>query len=317
MRSSEPSSSSTCSGRMVASPPGPRRRLRLPKKRATAGAAGRSKTSRGDACCTTRPSSITASASPISAASARSWVTKRAVSRHSAWTRLTSRRRPSRRLGSTAPSGSSSSRARGSAHSARASATRCCSPPDSPAVGRSASPGNPTSSRKPSARARRAPRRTPATRNANATFSHTARFGNSRGSWNTTAMPRRWGGVWSSARPSSSTVPAAGRSNPAMARSSVVLPAPDGPTSAVREPASSRRSRPSITGAPPGATASPRHSSAAIGAPPASSAPPAPVPGLRAARAVAGRSHAGRADPARRTHPARPRAEDRARPGRP
>ena len=52
-------------------------------KRATIGEEGRSKSARGSSCWTILPSSIRATRCPSCAASARSWVTNRVVSRRS------------------------------------------------------------------------------------------------------------------------------------------------------------------------------------------------------------------------------------------
>ena len=62
---------------------------------------------------------------------------------------------------------------------------------------------------------------------ASRTFCSTVRHGNSRGSWNT--MP-------SVPCAGSATLPSKSRSSPARIRSSVVLPQPDGPTSAATSP---------------------------------------------------------------------------------
>jgi hypothetical protein len=63
-------------------------------------------------------------------------------------------------------------------------------------------------------------------------------------------------------RPPRWIVPASARSKPATRRSSVVLPQPEGPSTAVRLPAGTSRSRPASTGAAPNALASPRTESA-------------------------------------------------------
>ena len=77
-----------------------------------------------------RPSRITAIVSAIDIASSWSCVTCTNVMPTSRWMWLSSSCSCLRRRRSSAPSGSSSSSARGRLTSARASATRCCWPPD-------------------------------------------------------------------------------------------------------------------------------------------------------------------------------------------
>ena len=74
---------------------------------------------------------ITPTRSAIASASSWSWVTNRVVVPTSSWTRRISSRSCTRTLASSADSGSSSSSTCGWIASARASATRCCWPPDS------------------------------------------------------------------------------------------------------------------------------------------------------------------------------------------
>ncbi len=73
----------------------------------------------------------TATRSPILIASSMSWVTKRIVLAIVSWSRRNSFWSRSRTIGSTAPKGSSISMIGGSAASARATPTRCRSPPES------------------------------------------------------------------------------------------------------------------------------------------------------------------------------------------
>ena len=77
------------------------------------------------------PLFITATVSAIVMASSWSWVTWMKVSPTSVWMRLSSTCISRRSLRSSAPSGSSSSSTSGWLTSARASATRCCWPPES------------------------------------------------------------------------------------------------------------------------------------------------------------------------------------------
>ena len=86
--------------------------------------------------CTTRPASSTAISSASAAASSKSWVTATAGATAARIVRPCSREACARVRASSAASGSSSSRAFGSTASARASATRWRSPPES-ATGRS------------------------------------------------------------------------------------------------------------------------------------------------------------------------------------
>ena len=91
-----------------------------------------------------RPWFITAIMSASEAASSWSCVTRTVVvpSRSCSW--RSSRRNCPRSVASRLDSGSSSNSTGGSCTSARASATRCCWPPESCAGRRSSSPGSPT-----------------------------------------------------------------------------------------------------------------------------------------------------------------------------
>ena len=143
---------------------------------------------------TTRPPRGRRRACLYRSSSERSWVaTTTVVPRaFAAWSRsITS----SVRSGSRLPVGSSARRSAGSPTSARATATRCCSPPESDG-------GNlpllPRARATQDARARAgAPRaaRSPRTSSGNATFSATVRSGRSLKSWNTTPMLRRTYGI--------------------------------------------------------------------------------------------------------------------------
>src|SRR5205085_10151178 len=63
--------------------------------------------------------------------------------------------------------------------------------------------------------------------------------------WNTIAMPRAAGGRAVTSRPPMQTVPEVGASRPAMMRSVVDLPQPEGPSSTQNEPASTSNEMPS------------------------------------------------------------------------
>src|SRR5664279_3902608 len=64
----------------------------------------------------------------------------------------------------------------------------------------------------------------------NATLSATVRCGKSAYDWNTVLTLRLYGATPTMSRPVSSTRPESGSSNPAIMRSEVVLPQPDGPS---------------------------------------------------------------------------------------
>ena len=115
-----------------------------PTNRATNAEAGAARISSGGPnWARTPPVWKTATRSPILIASSMSWVTKRIVLASVSWRRRNSFWRRSRTIGSTAPNGSSMSMIGGSAARARATPTRCRSPPDSwPGSGRGTSPGS-------------------------------------------------------------------------------------------------------------------------------------------------------------------------------
>ena len=100
-----------------------------PTKRATDSVTGDWKTRAAVSSCCMRPSISTAMRSASARASPRSWVTSTVVTR--SWRSTAPRSAISAvRLGVSSPAnGSSSSRTSGSSTSARASATRCASPP--------------------------------------------------------------------------------------------------------------------------------------------------------------------------------------------
>ena len=124
-------------------------------KRATKAVRGRSKSSSGVPCCSIRPARISTTRSASASASSWAWVTWTKVMPSSRLRRLSSARTRPRRKGSSAESGSSSRSAEGLVTSARASATRCCCPPESWAGRRSANSSMWTSASISRARARR------------------------------------------------------------------------------------------------------------------------------------------------------------------
>ncbi len=141
------------------------------------------------------------------------------------------------RAASSAASGSSINSRRGLTASARAIATRWRSPPDRPGVARCSSDSMPvhaTASAIETRRSAGAKRFQP-----NSTLARTSRCSNRLASWNTTPTARRWVGTNTPAAsscqtsPSTTTRPPGARSSPARQRSSVVLPQPDGPNSAL------------------------------------------------------------------------------------
>ena len=99
--------------------------------------AGFSNNSRGVAVCSMRPLFITTTRSASAEASSWPCVTWMKGMLSCCWKRRSSARMRTRRNGSSADNGSSSRRICGSVTSARASATRCCWPPDSCAGTRS------------------------------------------------------------------------------------------------------------------------------------------------------------------------------------
>ena len=75
-----------------------------------------------------------------------------------------------------------------------------------------------------------------------ATLSATVMWRNSAYCWKTKPTPRSVTGWSVTSSPSNATVPASGNSSPAMIRSSVVLPEPEGPSSARNSPGRASRS---------------------------------------------------------------------------
>jgi len=71
-------------------------------------------------------------------------------------------------------------------------------------------------------------------------------------SWNTIPVDRSYGGASVTSTPPIETVPAVGRSKPAIVRRVVVFPQPEGPTSVTNSPRSISRSTSSTASTPPG-----------------------------------------------------------------
>ena len=116
------------------------------------------------AICSSRPADMTPTRSPSASASSWSWVTNSVVVPTAIWMRRISSRSCRRTLASSAESGSSRRSTFGSIASARASATRCCWPPDIWYGYRSACFSSPTSSSIAPARLRRSSLPTPRSR---------------------------------------------------------------------------------------------------------------------------------------------------------
>src|SRR5688500_14392085 len=174
-------------------------------------------------------------------ASSRSWVTKSTVTSIPRRMSASSARIEARSSGSMFDHGSSSSTTEGRGASARASATRCCWPPESSCGKRCACCFRPTRRSSSGTRARRSPRRAP-----KPTFCSTLRCGKSAYSWKTIPIPRACAGTNTpgpkTGRSSIAISPASGRSKPATSRSNVVLPQPLGPSRATNSPRSTQSS---------------------------------------------------------------------------
>src|SRR5215212_6461408 len=82
-------------------------------------------------------------------------------------------------------------------------------------------------------------------------FSYAERFGKRAYCWKTIPSPRDCGERRVTSCPSMTMRPASGRSSPAISRSEVVLPQPDGPNSETNSPGLASRSTPSTAVAVP------------------------------------------------------------------
>ena len=187
--------------------------------------------------------SMTMTRSDMTSASRWSWVTLIVVTPSSRWMRRNSSCISSRSLRSRAASGSSSSSRSGSNTSARAIATRCCWPPDS-SCGRRCAEAVEPDERRGSAR--------PAARiSARGEAAHPqrdrrrSRTRSGAGTAPASGTPCRSSGARAAAAatgwPWITISPAVGAMKPAIMRSSVVLPQPDGPRMVRKAPASSAR----------------------------------------------------------------------------
>src|SRR5262245_35025795 len=188
-----------------------------------------------------RPSLMTTTRSDSERASSWSWVTYTVVMPSCRWIARISWRRTIRIFASSAESGSSSSSTCGSNARARASATRCCWPPESCHGYRSPRPsrwGRSSSSvtRLPMSAFGRLRTRSP-----KPMLSATVMFGKSAYDWKTMPTLRWFGGTHVMSRPSIVISPAVGFSKPAIIRSVVVLPQPEGPRNDTNSPFSTAR----------------------------------------------------------------------------
>lgn len=254
------------------------RKSASPMNEATNRVAGRSNTTAGEPSCSIAPSRITTTWSPTASASVWSWVTSTAVVPVRRTTSRVSARTWPRSPSSRLENGSSSSRTFGRGASARARASRCCSPPESSCGYRPARWPSRTSSSMAATRSRRS-RRGTALR-PNATLRATSRWGNNAWSWKTRPTLRRSG--WcqqpppATVSPAMAIRPASGRSSPAMSRRSVDLPQPLGPITATTDPDCTATEMPRTAVTPPKAFFTPVSSSAVfIGRPAAGGPPPA------------------------------------------
>ena len=153
---------------------------------------------------------------------------------------------------SRSPSGSSSRSAFGLVTSTRASATRCCCPPERAFGLRPASSVRPTISSASIATLRRSSFGTLSILSPNDTLSSTLRCGKSAKCWKTVVVGRLCGGRSTSDWPSRTISPLVGYSCPPIIRSVVVLPQPDGPSSTTYSPWSMCRLTSSTATVPPG-----------------------------------------------------------------
>ena len=156
----------------------------------------------------------------------------------------------SRRVASSAESGSSSSSSFGCTIRARASETRCSWPPDSSVAFFLPMPASPTSSSIFSvARASSSLPIVRFTRGTKLTFCSTVMRGKSSAFWKTMATGRFSGAMPAMDSPSMQISPASASSRPATIFSSVDLPQPDSPSSTQICPRSRPSSKPSTQGA--------------------------------------------------------------------
>ena len=153
---------------------------------------------------------------------------------------LKTRRMSSATFESRFPVGSSASRMKGSLTSARAIATRCCSPPESWDGRWSALSESPTAASVRNTLGWICKAEAPVTSSAKATFSRAVRFLSSRKSGTRCraggAAPDLPRADLVEAYPETRTIPRVGRSSIVTSLTNVVLPAPEGPVTKVNSP---------------------------------------------------------------------------------
>jgi hypothetical protein len=145
---------------------------------------------------------------------------------------------------SSAENGSSMNRISGSTANARAKPTRCFMPPERSLGYDDSKPCNPTDARLRSALWRRSSGATACANSGTSTLSMTVSQGNSAKFWNTIAT---CGSASSTGFPCQSTCPLEGFVSPVRIRSSVDLPQPEGPSTAMISPGSMVRFSGAIT----------------------------------------------------------------------
>src|SRR5690606_16699713 len=183
------------------------------------------------------------------AAAAGSWVTMTTVAPRVSTASRSRPRTPVAAPVSRAPVGSSANTTSGAVTRARATATRCCWPPDSSAGRRRALSASPTCASTSAARPPGTWRR-PASRIGSRTFCSTVSDGSRLNDWKTKPRRLRRSSVSSFSFmpvisvPPRRTDPADGRSSPAAHCRKVDLPDPDGPMTAVKVPRGRVRSMP-------------------------------------------------------------------------
>ena len=190
---------------------------------------------------------MTAMRSPIDIASTWSCVTHTVVRWSRRWIRQIAERVSARSWVSRFDIGSSIKSSRGSRTSARPSADRCCCPPDSWLGRRSSTSAS--CRRSATSRTRRFTdaTRSWASRSGKPMFSATVMCGYRAYVWNAIAMSRWPASTSLMTTPSIDTSPRETSSSPAIIRSTVVLPHPDGPTRTNSSPSSTWRSRSATT----------------------------------------------------------------------
>src|SRR5450759_4914140 len=168
-------------------------------------------------------------------ASSTSWVTNRMVLADSPQMRSSSSCMSPRVCASSAPNGSSIRITEGRRASVRAMATRCCMPPESVSGYDDSKPASPTASTRWATVWRRSCSGKPLIFNPYSIFCDTVSQGKEVYFWKT--MPRSRPGPVTGA-PFTRICPLSGWSRPAMSRSIVDLPQPEGPSSTRSSPTS-------------------------------------------------------------------------------